>query len=124
MKEVGREAAISQFETYIKNKIRDDPKMYDLAELRGKRLGCWCVPERCHGEVLERLVRERFGTEAEKLGGTKGAGSAVLLGGKKFFDPESGAAAEKRKSSGTVASGGTTALSSKEGVSSKKQKLC
>ena len=27
-----------------------------LEELRGKALGCWCAPERCHGDVLvERL---------------------------------------------------------------------
>lgn len=23
-----------------------------LAQLRGKRLGCWCAPAECHGEVL------------------------------------------------------------------------
>ena len=28
-----------------------------LAELRGKALGCWCAPERCHGNVLDEAVR-------------------------------------------------------------------
>lgn len=27
-----------------------------LPELRGKRLGCWCAPSRCHGDVLADLV--------------------------------------------------------------------
>lgn len=25
-----------------------------LPELQGKRLGCWCAPEPCHGDVLAR----------------------------------------------------------------------
>lgn len=29
-----------------------------LPELRGKALGCWCKPERCHGDVLARLADE------------------------------------------------------------------
>ena len=30
--------------------------MNSLSELRGKRLGCWCKPERCHGNVLIELL--------------------------------------------------------------------
>ena len=26
------------------------------AELQGKRLGCWCKPGLCHGDILARLV--------------------------------------------------------------------
>jgi hypothetical protein len=29
-----------------------------LEELRGKRLGCWCVPKPCHGSVLVELLKE------------------------------------------------------------------
>ena len=29
-------------------------------ELQSKRLGCWCAPERCHGEVLAEMA-ERSG---------------------------------------------------------------
>lgn len=29
-----------------------------LRELRGKTLGCWCKPNRCHGDVLMKLVDE------------------------------------------------------------------
>jgi hypothetical protein len=31
-----------------------------LGELRGKTLGCWCSPERCHGDVLAELAKELF----------------------------------------------------------------
>lgn len=27
-----------------------------LGELRGKALGCWCAPARCHGDVLAEAV--------------------------------------------------------------------
>ena len=30
--------------------------MASLSELRGLRLGCWCAPERCHGDVLAELA--------------------------------------------------------------------
>lgn len=51
--------------------------MAALPELRGKALGCWCVrladpepdrpeDERCHGHVLQRLVREVCGDRSSK----------------------------------------------------------
>jgi hypothetical protein len=27
-----------------------------LSELKGKVLGCWCAPRRCHGEILAELA--------------------------------------------------------------------
>lgn len=32
--------------------------LLDLHELKGKTLGCWCHPQRCHGEVLIELVEK------------------------------------------------------------------
>ena len=29
-----------------------------LHELRGKRLGCYCAPKACHGDVLVELIEE------------------------------------------------------------------
>ena len=26
--------------------------------LRGKRLGCWCKPEGCHGDILIKLLKK------------------------------------------------------------------
>ena len=28
-------------------------------ELRGKRLGCWCAPLACHGDVLAAMAEEK-----------------------------------------------------------------
>lgn len=32
--------------------------MQSLPELRGKVLGCWCSPLRCHGDVLLELANK------------------------------------------------------------------
>ena len=29
-----------------------------LGELRGQRLGCWCAPKQCHGDVLAALAND------------------------------------------------------------------
>lgn len=34
-----------------------------LPELRGQRLGCWCVPEKCHAEVIAELADAGAGTD-------------------------------------------------------------
>src|SRR4030042_2332000 len=52
------------YEQEIRRKILVDPVTYDLRELAGKRLGCWCIntdkilPLVCHGQVLLKLIRE------------------------------------------------------------------
>ena len=48
-----RDKVIEKYEAYL----RATPHlMAALPELRGKVLGCWCVPHRCHGDVLARLA--------------------------------------------------------------------
>ena len=46
---------LARYEHYV----RHTPALVArLPELRGKRLGCWCAPAPCHGDVLVRLVDE------------------------------------------------------------------
>ena len=52
------ENAVEFYEKYIKVKIRENPTYFDLDELRGMRLGCFCKPGSCHGDVLARLCDE------------------------------------------------------------------
>jgi hypothetical protein len=49
------QAVLDKYEAYVRAK----PKlMARLGELQGKRLGCWCKPKPCHGDVLVKLVEE------------------------------------------------------------------
>ena len=39
--------------------VRASPHlMSKLPTLKGKRLGCWCYPKPCHGNVLLKLIKE------------------------------------------------------------------
>lgn len=44
--------AIALYEKYAREHFTET----DLAEIRGKRLGCFCAPASCHGDVLVRLA--------------------------------------------------------------------
>lgn len=48
-----REQAIEAYREYLQK--RPD-LLAALPELKGKRLGCWCAPLTCHGDVLAELV--------------------------------------------------------------------
>lgn len=56
-----RSVSLAAYERWVRENRWDD-----LHELQGKVLGCWCVtttgilPLRCHGQVLMKLVREKF----------------------------------------------------------------
>ena len=48
-----REQAIVCFREWIKTQ----PELLEsLHELKGKTLGCWCIPLKCHGHVLAELA--------------------------------------------------------------------
>ena len=40
-----RARVIAKYREWIRGKIAADPKGYDVTELYGKRLGCWCKPQ-------------------------------------------------------------------------------
>jgi hypothetical protein len=58
---------IDCFEVYARKRLEVDP-VYKAAvkELQGKRLGCFCAPAPCHGDVLAVLAAEL--TEEEHAG--------------------------------------------------------
>jgi hypothetical protein len=63
-----REEVIDRYETWLRTgrgfghpeatETRRRVILASLPELRGKTLGCWCAPQRCHGEVLLALLGE------------------------------------------------------------------
>ena len=54
VKKYGRDGCLEKYEEYIRN----SDLINDLDELRGKVLGCWCYPEKCHGNILIELINE------------------------------------------------------------------
>lgn len=52
-----RDEVIQKYRTYMEGRLASDPALVEqLRALRGKRLGCWCKPEACHGDVLLELI--------------------------------------------------------------------
>lgn len=60
-----REDAIKKFRSYAKDSSKI---MKSILVLRGKRLGCHCVPLDCHGEVLAELAENEYLKQGGKLG--------------------------------------------------------
>lgn len=55
-----REEVIEKYRQYL---YRSPKLLVNLGDLRGKRLGCYCSPEACHGDVLVEMIRDVFGQE-------------------------------------------------------------
>ncbi len=48
-----REEVIAKYAAWL----RTQPRLLALLPtLRGKRLGCWCAPQPCHGDILAELA--------------------------------------------------------------------
>lgn len=53
---IGRDGTRKEVIAKYREWIVSQTLMDDLEELRGKRLGCWCDPAACHGDVLVELL--------------------------------------------------------------------
>ena len=61
-----RPMVILAFEEWFKGQLELQSQ---IAELRGKRLGCWCKPKDCHGDVLAHFADTgRFLSDADSDG--------------------------------------------------------
>lgn len=57
--ELGREEAVVHYKMYLYRRYLEDKKFRKaLHGIEGKTLGCWCYPERCHGEVIVDLLNK------------------------------------------------------------------
>jgi hypothetical protein len=52
------------YENYL---INNKDLMDSLHELKGKRLGCCCKPNPCHGDILKKHVDNLFGSSEDSL---------------------------------------------------------
>lgn len=47
-----REQVIEKYRTWFYKRLTDDSFRDKVLSLKGKTLGCWCVPDLCHGMVI------------------------------------------------------------------------
>ena len=54
-----REQVLKLYLKYIEKKLESDSNLVgELLKLDGKKLGCWCKPECCHGDILLELMKK------------------------------------------------------------------
>lgn len=54
-----REQVLKLYYEYIEEKLKSNPELVkELMKLDGKKLGCWCKPECCHGDILVELINK------------------------------------------------------------------
>lgn len=54
-----REDVLKLYLEYMEKKLESDNNLVDeLLKLKGKKLGCWCKPECCHGDILIKLIEK------------------------------------------------------------------
>ena len=54
-KDGNRDDVCDKYEAYI---LSNQTLLDALPELKGKKLGCFCKPQRCHGDILAKLADE------------------------------------------------------------------
>lgn len=56
----GRDRAIELYREYFYNRLRVDQDFARrIRELKGKKLGCFCKPKACHGDVIVEYLDDR-----------------------------------------------------------------
>lgn len=51
-----REAVVEKYEKYLRSNAE---LMGAISELKDKVLGCWCYPQKCHGDVIIKILNEK-----------------------------------------------------------------
>jgi hypothetical protein len=52
-----REEVLARYACWLAREVDAERiTLAELAALDGKTLGCWCAPQACHGEVLEKAA--------------------------------------------------------------------
>ena len=53
-----RDEVLDKYKIYIDQKLKNKDMVIELLKLKNKNLGCWCKPEKCHGDYLLELIQK------------------------------------------------------------------
>ena len=58
-KDGDRDEILQKYQAYFYKRINNDPKFLErVHSLKGKILGCFCSPRKCHGDVLVEYLNQ------------------------------------------------------------------
>ena len=49
---------LMKYRAWFDERLKDELFKTELEKLRGKRLGCWCKPEPCHGDIVVQFLEK------------------------------------------------------------------
>jgi hypothetical protein len=64
VKEHGRDRCLELYEERIRKFIEKEGTV-EIMKLKNKTLGCWCKPDKCHGDILVKILNELSGVPGE-----------------------------------------------------------
>jgi len=60
--EADRGLVIARYRVWFYDRVGRDPEFRRaVLSLRGKKLGCWCAPKACHGDVIVEWLNQNEG---------------------------------------------------------------
>jgi Domain of unknown function (DUF4326) len=52
-----RKRVIGLYKQHLEEMLKRNPELIEvLRTMKGKKLGCWCSPEPCHGDILAEYI--------------------------------------------------------------------
>lgn len=58
-----REQALEKYQVHLDAMLQKEENRSALFQLMGKRIGCWCKPRACHGDLLVNALRRELRLE-------------------------------------------------------------
>ena len=79
-----REEVIAKYKEYFEEQVAKNGFFREkVEELRGKRLGCFCKPEMCHGDVIVKWLEEQESRESEQASDSKSSTTIGIVGSRR-----------------------------------------
>jgi len=51
-----RREALDLYRDHLIQLLEDEEILDEFIQLKGKTLGCWCKPDRCHGDIIVEVL--------------------------------------------------------------------
>jgi hypothetical protein len=55
-----RETVILRYKEWFSFLIKDERIQSELSQMKGKKLGCFCSPQKCHGEIIAEYIDKNY----------------------------------------------------------------
>src|SRR5437868_10812117 len=54
---MSKKKCLKKYEKHLTKLLKDEDNLKEFEKLKGKNLGCWCKPEKCHGDIIVKMLK-------------------------------------------------------------------